>query len=368
VRRLPRDDVAVPLEELERDVAGRRRRDRLGEGLERLAEGREPLAEVDQLGVAGRDPLLLVRRLAVERERLERLERLDEQRPARRLVDAARLDADEPVLDDVGAADAVPPGDRVEPLDERGRRKLDAVDRDGKARLERDRDLLRDVGRVLRARRELEHRLDRLERRIFERAALVREVPEVPVARVRILFRHRHRNAARGRVVDRVLARDDVPLAPRRDDAELGRERLVSELEADLVVPLAGAAVREAVAAGGESDLDLLARDERPCRRSSEQVVVLVHGSRAQDGKEILRSELLDRVDEIELLRAGLVRLLFEMRRLFRLAYVDRDRDDFAAVVLAEPGDDHRGVEAAGVGESDFPEGLFHGVVSFDQN
>src|SRR5207253_1362655 len=65
--------------------------------------------EVDELRVARGDALLLVRALAVEGERFERFERGDEHRAARRLVHAARLDADQAILDQVDAADAVPP-------------------------------------------------------------------------------------------------------------------------------------------------------------------------------------------------------------------------------------------------------------------
>ena len=79
----------------------------LDERLERLAERAEPLPVVDELGVPEGEPLLLVHRVAVERQRLQGAERLDEQGPARRLVDAARLHADEAVLDDVDAADSV---------------------------------------------------------------------------------------------------------------------------------------------------------------------------------------------------------------------------------------------------------------------
>jgi hypothetical protein len=50
-------------------------------------------------------------------------------------------------------------------------------------------------------------------------------------------------------------ARLEVPLAPRRDDRELGRERAERELEAHLVVALAGGAVRDRVAAGLARDL-----------------------------------------------------------------------------------------------------------------
>ena len=118
-----------------------------------------------------------------------------------------------------------------------------------------------------------------------------------------------------GGVVDGVFARDDVPLAPRRDDVQLRRERLIGELEADLIVALAGAAVRERVAAGGERDLDLLAGDERPRGRRAEEVVLLVDRSGLQDGEEVVARELFLRVDEMEVARAGAIRLLRETRR-----------------------------------------------------
>jgi hypothetical protein len=46
-----------------------------------------------------------------------------------------------------------------------------------------------------------------------------------------------------GGIGESILARADVPLAPRRNHLELGSERLVRELESDLVIPLPGAAV-----------------------------------------------------------------------------------------------------------------------------
>ena len=45
----------------------------------------------------------------------------------RRLVDLARLDPDQPVLDHVDAADAVRAGNRLEALDQLEERHLDAV-------------------------------------------------------------------------------------------------------------------------------------------------------------------------------------------------------------------------------------------------
>ena len=86
--------------------------------------------------------------------------------------------------------------------------------------------------------------------RVFERAALVRDVPDVAVAAVDLGGGGGDGHVVRRGVVDGVLARNDVPLAPRRDHRKLRRQRLVGQLEADLVVALAGAAVGQRVAAG----------------------------------------------------------------------------------------------------------------------
>src|SRR3954453_2095494 len=165
----------------------------------------------------------------------------------------------------------------------------------------------------------------------------MREMPEVAVARVWILLRDRHGDAARGGVIDGVFARDDVPLAPRRDDIQLRRERLIGELETNLIVALAGAAVREGVAAGGERDLDLLARDQRARGGRAEEVVLLVNRSGFQNGKEEGARKLFLRIDEMEVARAGAIRLLREPGRLFGLADIDGHGDDFAAVIFFEP-------------------------------
>src|SRR5207237_2680947 len=132
------------------------------------------------------------------------------------------------------------------------------------------------------------------------------------------------------------------------------RERLISELETDLIVALAGAAVRDGIASRGERDLDLLARDERPRGRRAEEVVLLVNRAGVQDRKEIVGRELRLRIDEMEIARAGAIRLFGETGSLFGLADVDRDRDDVAAVVFLQPRDDDRGVESARICERHF--------------
>ena len=51
-------------------------------------------------------------------------------------------------------------------------------------------------------------------------------------------------------------------MSPGRDDADVGLEGVVAELEPNLVVALAGAAVGDGDAAFGVGDADLAARDD----------------------------------------------------------------------------------------------------------
>ena len=68
-----------------------------------------------------------------------------EQRAARRLVDAARLHADQTILDEIDDADAVLAADRVERRDELDGVEPLAVHRDRRALLETDDDRLGEI-------------------------------------------------------------------------------------------------------------------------------------------------------------------------------------------------------------------------------
>ena len=84
----------------------------------------EPQAVVDEVGVLLRELRLEAQRLLRQHHVLERAVRGMKDHRRGRLVDLARLDPDQAVLDLIDAADAVLPAELVEALDE-----LDAVER-----------------------------------------------------------------------------------------------------------------------------------------------------------------------------------------------------------------------------------------------
>jgi hypothetical protein len=178
-------------------------------------------------------------------------------------------------------------------------------------------------------------------------------VQEVLIAAVDVLFALAHGNAVGGGVGESVLARTDVPDAPGRDHFEMGRERLVGELEANLVVAFSGAAMGKSGRSLVESDLHLALRDERPGERGPEEILSLVLRSRAESGEHVVTDEFRAQVFDVGLRRADGAGLRRSLLQVLRLTHVGEDRDDLAVVVCFQPGDRARGVQSSRVREDD---------------
>jgi hypothetical protein len=188
-----------------------------------------------------------VQELSVYRDRLERPVGRVENGPSRGLVDAAGLHPHVPVLHQIDPADPVLRPDSVQPFEERHGAEAPAVDRDGVARLELDLNVRRHVGRLLGRAGQQEHLLGGLGPGVFEDAALVGDVEEIPVHRVGPRGGCRHRDPMTLGVGHEVGAGPQVPVPPGSDDPKVGGEGRVGELEAHLVVALPGRAVGDGV-------------------------------------------------------------------------------------------------------------------------
>ena len=245
------DRVVVAAAQAERDGAGHERGD---PALDRLAHHQrlrvEPAPLVEQpaelaalVVVVGHGVLVV--------DRVEQpLVGGEEQRHPGRLVDAARLGLDDPVLDLVGHAQAVAAADRVglqhegdvvgEPL---------AVDRHRVPGLEGDRDVLGlDLDRRV-PELDAHDRLDGLEGHVevLERLGLVGGTPDVGVGGVRLLGRVAVGQPVGGEPLAHLVAPaqllDEVGVEPRLVDAQLGVGQQAVAVEALDVVALEGRAV-----------------------------------------------------------------------------------------------------------------------------
>jgi hypothetical protein len=158
----------------------------------------------------------------------------------------------------------VPAAEPVELDDERDKIPLPAVEPHRDAALEPDLDLFGLVRRQARNGRQREDVLRRLDPRVLEDAALDADAPEVLVEAVGLRLGDRHRDAVLRRVLDLLVAARELPLAHRRDDLQVRRQRHHRDVEAHLVVALAGGAVGQRPRRPPPGDLDEVLGDQRP--------------------------------------------------------------------------------------------------------
>jgi hypothetical protein len=99
------------------------------------------------------------------------------------------------------------------------------------------------------------------------------------------------------------LAGLEVPFAPGGDDLDVRLEGVVAELEADLIVALAGGAVGDRGRAHLAGDLDLALGDEGAGDAGAQQVLALVQGVGAEHGEDEVADEGLAEVLDEDVLR-----------------------------------------------------------------
>jgi hypothetical protein len=99
----------------------------------------------------------------------------------------------------------------------------------------------------------------------------VAEVPDIAIAAVNIFLGLLDGNIVRLRVGDGFFARDDVPFAPGGDDLQFRRQGFGGQLEANLIVALSRAAVRDSIGAQLFGELHLALRQKRTREGCAEQ-------------------------------------------------------------------------------------------------
>ena len=155
--------------------------------------------------------------------------------------------------------------------------------------------------------------------------------------------------------VDQLLAALEFPLAPRCDHADVGLQRIIAELEAHLVVALAGRAMADGVRAHRPRNLDLALGDQRPRDRRAEQIVALVLRVGAEHREDEVADELLAQILDEDVFRLHAEHLGLAPRRfdLLALAEVGGEGYDLRVIFGLQPLEDDRGVEPARISEHD---------------
>ena len=225
------------------------------------------------------------------------------------------------------------------------------VDGDRIAMAEFDLDKGRAVGRVLRCDGALEDVRRRLDPGVLENLAFRGGVQKVGVDRERrfatLILGHRNLVLLGER--DEIGPRLEVPDAPRRDDLDVRVEGKRGEFEADLIVALAGCAMRDRVGAGLVGDLDQPLGDQRAGDRGAEQIDAFVDGVHPDHRDDEIADEFLLELLDMDLLDTHHLGLLAGRFEFLTLAEIGGEGDDLGAVFGLKPFEDDRGIEPAGI-------------------
>jgi hypothetical protein len=185
---------------------------------------------------------------------------------------------------------------------------------------------------------------------VLDLGALVADVPEVSILAVDLLLGDGDRDVVLLRVVDRALAvaQLEARVLPRGDDLQVGTERHVRQLEAYLVVALAGGAVADGVGVRLAGDFHLLGGDQRAGDRRAEEIVLFVDRVGAEHREAEIAGEFLAKVHYDHFIGAALVSLVLDALQLVALPEFRSERHELdARVALLEPRKDDGRVESA---------------------
>ena len=221
----------------------------------------------------------------------------------RGLITAAALQADEAIFDNIDAADAVFPSQCICSEKQVSGVGLGALgggrNLDGQAFLEVDKNIFGLVGS---GHDGIGGQLPHISWwggvRVLQDTGFVTAVSQILIHTPWLGLCGCDWNSHLGGVVQKVIAAlkslVEFGNSPRCDDLDRGLERIESQLKADLIIALAGAAVRDELAAFFLCDLDLGASDDRASKRCAEEVDILVRGVALDSWKTELTDKLVD--------------------------------------------------------------------------
>ena len=140
-----------------------------------------------------------------------------------------------------------------------------------------------------------------------------------------------------GRVLELVVA-VHAPFSDRSHDLQVRRESRRRDVEAHLVVALAGAPMRDGLRTLAARDLHHHRRDQRPAQRGRERIFLLVDSASLQRRPDEHLEEGKASIGDVSRGRARLQRPSLDRVQVLFLAEVDGERDHVPALVL-QPAD-----------------------------
>ena len=176
---------------------------------------------------------------------------------------------------------------------------------------------------------------------------------EVFIDRIGLSRRERNWDVVGLGVLEQARARSQIPLPPRRNHLDPRVERVVGELETDLVVALARRSMGNVRGPFPMRNLKLFFGNQRPGDRCAEEISPLVDGVGPKDREGKAPGKLFFYIGNVHLGSPGGIGLFLDGLQVFLLADVGHECDYLKPFFFNEPFEDNRSIQPTRVGQHD---------------
>ena len=176
----------------------------------------------------------------------------------------------------------------------------------------------------------------RLKPRVLKHARLDAPSPQVVVGGIRLLEGGGDGNLVLAGVGD-LLNTGHAPLACRRNDLEIGGERANGNIEPNLIIALAGAAMCDSRCTLLPRRFNHQTGNQGASERGGDGIDALVERVGLEGGKNELADELIADIGDVRADRAGVKGTLPYLLQVIDVAEIRRQRDDIVPIILLDP-------------------------------
>ena len=330
----------------------------IDQALEEFALGAEPVAVVNEPGVAWHQVLFEGQDFAVQGDGLDGTVGAEQNRAPRGFIAATAFHAHVAVLDLVQATNAVLAANAVEVGEHRGWTHLHTINGHdiaaGKFKFE-------DLGSVrgfLGTAGEAPHALFGGEIGVLQNSTFVADVQQIGVHGVRraaFSFLEIHWNAVSVGVGQQFFTREQIPLSPRGDHFDVGHQGIGSKLKTHLVVALARGAVADGVGVGFLRNFHQSFGNQGPGNGGAQQILTFVQGVGPEHGKDKISHELFAQIfnEDVFGINPHFDGLGPGRFNLFTLTDIGGEGDHLTVIGVLQPLQNDGGIKPSRIGQDD---------------
>ena len=171
---------------------------------------------------------------------------------------------------------------------------------------------------------------------ILQLQSFMADVPDVPVAAVGGISGEGQMDTMCLAVFDFGFTGVHRPLvvSPCSNNFNIGSKSLDAQLKTDLVVSFSGRAMADSGCALLAGDLNQLLCNQRSCHGSAEQILVFIDSVCLYAGNDVIVTEFVDDVFDVQLGSAAGLCALLKSVKLLSLSAVNADTDNFIIKVF----------------------------------